>query len=130
VTNDVGSLLAARVDIVTGVQAQASDRLCSRSALLDEIERVERVVQRPVFAAGGEIGVQQPKIRDAARIHHDCFAIQDQLVCRQRRERIGDGLEAQRPIGPRSRVDGGPAVSQVRLCPAAVEPDLVHPALA
>jgi hypothetical protein len=74
--------------------------------------------------------VQQPEIGDAARIRHHGFAIQDQVVCRQRRERIGDGLEAQRPIEPRSRVDGRLAVSQVRLCPVAVELDFVNPASA
>jgi hypothetical protein len=47
-----------------------------------EIEQVEGVVEQPVRAACGEIGVQQSEIRDAARIRDDGFAIQDQVVSR------------------------------------------------
>jgi hypothetical protein len=72
--------------------------------------------------------VQQPEIRDAARIRDDGFAIQDQVRCREGCERIGDRLKAQRPIIACAGVDGRLAVSQVRLCPVAVELDLVRPA--
>jgi hypothetical protein len=42
-----------------------------------EIQQVERLIEQPVLAARGEIGVQQPEIRDASRIGNDRFAIQD-----------------------------------------------------
>jgi hypothetical protein len=74
--------------------------------------------------------VQQPEIRDAARIRDDGFAIQDQVRCREGCERIGDRLKAQRPIIACAGVDRSLAVSQVRLCPVAVELDLVNPASA
>jgi hypothetical protein len=61
-----------------------------------EIEQIEGVVEQPILAARGEIGVQQPEIRDTARIRDDSFAIQDQVVRRQDCEGIGDRLEAQR----------------------------------
>jgi hypothetical protein len=65
--------------------------------------------------------VQQPKIRDAARIDDDGFAVQDQVVRRQGRQRLGDRLEAPRPVVAPPRVDGRPPASQVRLRAIAVE---------
>jgi hypothetical protein len=79
------------------------------------------VVEQPVLAARGEIGLQQSEIRDAPRIRHDGFGIQDQVNCRKRRERIGNRLKARRPTIACAGVDGRLAVSQVRLCPVAVE---------
>ena len=48
-----------------------------------QIEQVEGIVEQPVFTARGEARMQQPEIRDAARIRDDSFAIQDQVVRRQ-----------------------------------------------
>jgi hypothetical protein len=95
-----------------------------------EIEQVKRVIEQPVLAARGQIGVQQSEVRNASRIRDDGFAIRDQILRRQGCERIGDGSEAQRPIIACAGVDGRLAVSQVRLCPVAVELDLVNPASA
>jgi hypothetical protein len=72
--------------------------------------------------------VQQPEIRHAARIGHDRFAIQDQLLCQQIRECIGDRLETQRPVVAPPCIHGSLPVVQVRLRAVAVELDLVHPA--
>jgi hypothetical protein len=44
--------------------------------------------------------VQQSEIRDAARIRHDGFAVQNQVRRRKGRQRIGDRLKAQRPVIP------------------------------
>jgi hypothetical protein len=88
------------------------------------------VVEQPVLTACGESGVQQPEIRDAARIGDDGFAIQDEVVRREGRERIGDRLKAPRPVVAPPRVDGRPPASQVTLGPVAVELDLVDPARA
>ena len=70
-----------------------------------EIEKVEGVVEQPDLAARGEVGVQQPEIGDAAQIHNDGLAIQDQVRCREGCERIGDRLKAQRPIIACARLD-------------------------
>jgi hypothetical protein len=58
------------------------------------------MVEQAVLAARGEIGVQQPEIRDTARIRDDGFAIQDQVLGRQGCKRISDWLEAPRPVVP------------------------------
>jgi hypothetical protein len=89
-----------------------------------EMEQSERVIEQPVLAA------QQSEIRNAPRIRHDGFAIQDQVRCREGCERIGDRLKAQRPIIACACVDGRLAVSQVRLRAVAIELDLVNPASA
>ena len=94
------------------------------------IQQVEGVVEQPIPATGGEVGVKQPEIRDAARIRDHGFAIQDQAVRRQSRERIGDTLKAERPVVAPPCIHGRLSVVQVRLCSVAVELDLVHPALA
>jgi hypothetical protein len=79
-----------------------------------------RAAGRP---ARREIGVEQPEIRDAARIREDGFAIQDQVVCRKSRERVGDRLKAPPPVVPRPRMDGRLSLLQVRLgAIAVVEP--------
>jgi hypothetical protein len=95
-----------------------------------EIEQVERVVEQPVLAARGQIGVQQSEIRDAPRIDDDGFSIQDQVVRREFRECIRNRAEALCPVVAPPCVDGRPSVSQVRLRAVAVELDLVQPALA
>ena len=63
-----------------------------------EMEQVERVIEQPVLAAGCEIGVQRPEIGDAARVCDDGLAVQDQVFRGEGRKRIGDRLEAQRPV--------------------------------
>ena len=88
------------------------------------------VVEQPVPAARGEVGVQQPEIRDATRIRDDGFAVQDQVLGRQGRQRIGNRLKAPRPVVAPPCVNGRPPASQVRLRSVAVELDLMHPALA
>jgi hypothetical protein len=70
--------------------------------------------------------VQQPEIRDAARIRDDGFAIQDQVRCREGCERIRDRLKARRPIIACAAVDGRLAVSQVRLRAIPIELDLMQ----
>jgi hypothetical protein len=47
--------------------------------LWPEIQQVERIVEQPVLAARGEIGMQQPEVRDASRAGNDGFAIQGRL---------------------------------------------------
>jgi hypothetical protein len=74
--------------------------------------------------------VQQPEIRDTARIGDDGFAIQDQVLRRKGRERIRDRLEALRPVVAPPRVDRRPSALQLRLRAVAVKLDLVNPALA
>jgi hypothetical protein len=59
--------------------------------------------------------MQRLEVRDAVRVCDDRFAIQDQAVRRQRSERIGDRLEAPRPIIDPPGVDGRPPLLQVRL---------------
>jgi hypothetical protein len=95
-----------------------------------EIEQVEGVEEQPVLAARSEISVEQPEIRHAPRIGDHGFAIQDQVVRRQDRERIGDRLEAPRPVVAPPSIHGTLSVVQVRLRAVAVELDLVHPAFA
>jgi hypothetical protein len=74
--------------------------------------------------------VKQSECRDAARIGDDRLAVQDQLVCREVRERIGDSLKAERPVVAPPCIHGGLSVVQVRLLAVAVELDLVNPASA
>jgi hypothetical protein len=64
-----------------------------------------------MFAARREIGVQQPEIRHSSRIRDHGFAIQDRVLRQQVGERIGDRLEARRPVVPRPRVDGRPPIA-------------------
>jgi hypothetical protein len=93
-----------------------------------DVEQVERIIEQPVLPAGGEIGVEQSKIGDAPRIRDDGLAIQDQVLCRKGRERVGNRLKAQRPVVARAGVDGRPSVSQVRLRAVPVKLDLMQPA--
>jgi hypothetical protein len=91
-----------------------------------KIEKVERVVEQPVLAACGEIGVKQPEIGDSSRIGDHGFAIQNEVVRRQGRERIRDRLEAPRLVlsacrSQAARFAGAPACGSVEL-------DLVQPA--
>jgi hypothetical protein len=86
-----------------------------------QIKQVKRVVEQPVLAARGQIGMQQPEIGDAARIGDDGFAIQDQVLRREGRERIGDRLKAPRPVVAPPRVHGRPPASQVGLRTIAIE---------
>jgi hypothetical protein len=72
--------------------------------------------------------VKQAEVRDATGIGNDGFAIQDQILCREGRELMGDRLKAQRPIVARPSEHGRPSVLQVRLRAVAVEFDLVKPA--
>jgi hypothetical protein len=71
--------------------------------------------------------VQQPEVGNATRIGDDGFAIQDEVLRGQHRERIGDRLKAQRPIVTTPCVDGRLSVSEVRLRAVAVELNLVDP---
>jgi hypothetical protein len=111
-----------------GEQALALDERRSAQIEAVEIEQVESVVEQPIPATPCEVGVQQPKIRDAARIHDDGFAAQDQVLRREGHERIGDGSEAERPVVAPPRVHGRPPASQVRLGAVATELDFVQPA--
>jgi hypothetical protein len=58
------------------------------------------VVEQPVLATRGEIGVQQSESGTLREFRDDGFAIQDQVRCREGCKRIGDRLKAQRPIWP------------------------------
>jgi hypothetical protein len=84
------------------------------------------VIDQPVLATRGQIGVQQPEIRDAARIGDHDFAVQDQVLRRECHERIGDWLDAQCPVVAPPCVDGRLSASQLRLRAVAVELDLVN----
>jgi hypothetical protein len=70
--------------------------------------------------SAGESGSQQPEIGDVARTCDDGIAVQDQLVCREVRERIGDSLKAKRPIIACAGVYGRSSAPQMRLGAIAV----------
>jgi hypothetical protein len=95
-----------------------------------EVEQLERVIEQQALPACSEIGVQQIEIWRATRIRDGGFVIQDQVLRWQGRERIGDRLEAQRPVVACSGVDGRLSVLRVRPGAVAVELDLVDPAYA
>ena len=78
------------------------------------------VVEQPVLATPCEVGVQQPKIWDAARIDDDGLAVQNQVLRRQGCDRI-DGSDAERPVVAPPCVEGRLSVSEVRLRAVPIE---------